>query len=188
MLKLTRDELYAIGVEWTGNVLDLAGMPPVRYQTEHSYFEKGENYWGMKGFYRRGTVFINLPRCRPATRTPGYSWSFPGYKADLTPVGVVAHEVGHYIDEQLNFPQLRGWSGERSVTSYEPNRRERFAEAVKLFITNPDLLRVGRPVRHALLLDLGLRPLHDAPWRDVLRERGAHERFFDAAQKWISDR
>lgn len=43
-------------------------------------------------------IQLNLSSCRTPIGVPGFSWSYTGYKADLTPAGVLSHEVGHYID------------------------------------------------------------------------------------------
>jgi hypothetical protein len=140
-----------------------------------------------RGWYRRDTITVNLPRCRPPTRTPGYAWSFPGYKADMTPVGVYTHELGHHVAAELGLPSLTTWA-EPSVSGYEPNGSEAFAEAFRLFLTNPSLLREGRPRRWSTLTEsLGLEPsaLALTPWDEVLRLRGAHERFITAARNWI---
>jgi len=70
------------------------------------------------------------------------------------------------------------------VSSYEPNPSEAFAEAMKLFILNPDLLRAGRPLRYRFVTEvLSFRPVHDLSWREVLRH--AHPKFFTAADQWI---
>lgn len=96
---------------------------------------------------------------------------------DYTPVGVFCHEVGHHVDRAL---AVRGYSRgcgvflslveeEGEVSRFEYNIQESFAEAIRLFITNPDLLRVGRPQRWDFLTKvLRLKPLHTTPWRRVL--------------------
>jgi hypothetical protein len=181
VLDLDRYQLLELGQSLAGAVLgrsDIA-LPAYRiYDPRHRLPDRG--------WYRSGVVSINLPVCRPATRTPGYAWSFPGYKADTTPTGVVAHEVGHHVDAVMRVGELRGWDRETRVSSYEPNRDEAFAEAFKLFVTNPDLLRVGRPRRWELLIGLGLDPGDLTPWDEVLTDRGAHPRFVAAARNWIS--
>lgn len=187
VIGLGRQELFKYGQELCDELLDRNDLAPPEYFQSHPYFERGRDGWGLKGFYRAGHVYVNLPKCRTATVTPGYSWSFPGYKADLTPVGVVSHETGHHVDALFGRPSLVGWAAEVSVTSYEPNRDERFAEALKIFITNPDMLRAGRPVRWKFITEqLGLDPGDLVPWEEVLRARGAHEKFLAAAKNWIT--
>lgn len=177
---LDRKALLDVGVRLGLDVLDRAGLTQpevVVFPTRHRLNEFG--------WYRRGKIHINMMKCRLPVKTPGYSWSFPGYKADLTPVGVYTHELGHHVDKLFGHPRLTGWSKEPRVTSYEPNRGEAFAEAFKLFATNPDLLRVGRPVRWEFLLEHGLvSPDELVPWGDVLRRRGAHDKLLKAAENW----
>ena len=153
------------------------------------------NHWRNNGYYVFSTMemFVNLKRSRTPTKTPGFSWSYTGFKADLTAPGILAHETGHHIHNLLNprfgakniIAMIRKCvAHEANVSSYEPNAHEVFAEAMRLFILNPELLKEGRPIRWAMLSgDLGLRPLHSSPWRDVLQH--AHSRFITAAEKWI---
>lgn len=88
--------------------------------------------------------------------TAGMQWSYPGYTADRTPYGVLAHEIGHHCDVTRGgvthrtyysaFSQaVRKESGEARLTSYCPNDAEWFAEMMRLFITNPRLLGALRP-------------------------------------------
>jgi hypothetical protein len=140
------------------------------------------------GWYTSHKVHVDVKRTRPATITPGFAWSYPGYKADLTAYGVTAHEVGHHVHavkhvyrEDIRTVVIR----EPRVTSYEPTMAESFAEMMKVFITNPDLLRVGRPLRWAFLtVHLRLQPVDARPWTDVLNE--AHPKIIAAAQRWIT--
>lgn len=155
----------------------------------------GRNVWHDKGWYWDGVVFVNLKRSRCPVRVPGFAWSYTGFKADLTAPGVLAHEVGHHVHRELE--KASGSAGvlcllralaelalrEAPVSGYEPNEHEVMAEACRLFILNPELLRAGRPARFSFLTGLGLRPLHSVPWQDVLRN--AHPRVVAAAVTWI---
>lgn len=130
-----------------------------------------------------------MKKLTPVTKTPGFAWSFPGYKADMTQIGVLAHEFGHAVHFALMDRPL--WKkfqemtcGESVVTSYEPNEHEKFAEAFKLFITNPDLLKTGRPQRFKFFTEvLKLVPNHCEPWKNILG--GAHPKLQNAAANWI---
>jgi hypothetical protein len=128
-------------------------------------------------------------------RTPGFAWSYPGYKADRTIAGVIVHELGHHIWDVRVERGILGhmfqldWdltiADEARVSSYEPVPEEAFAESIKLYGLNPDLLRVGRPERFYALHDhLELPEPHRTPWRDVLVN--AHPKLIAAAEKWIA--
>jgi len=146
---------------------------------------------GLYGWYDgRGRIVVDVKRARAPTKKPGFSWTYPGYKADLTPLGVAAHEAGHHVYSQMyRRIDKRAWRDvlkrEAPCTRYEPNMSEAFAEAFKLFLTNPDLLRVGRPLRWEFFTKrLKLKPVRDLSWRAVLRR--AHPKFIAAAESWIA--
>lgn len=183
-----RATLLNLGITLANVTLALSDVVTPTYRTYTNDDVKFHaKSWGRFGFYRRNVVHVNVGNSRPVTKTPGFSWTFPGWKADLTALGIVTHEVGHHIHAQFPMIDTRDWRREAPVTSYEPNRHESFAEAVKLFLTNPDLLRVGRPIRYATLTSILAVP-HLVPWRDVLNARGAHEKFISAATNWIARR
>jgi hypothetical protein len=142
-------------------------------------------YYGLY-VWGSGKLSVNEIKAKPPVTTPGFSWSYTGYKSDLTGAGIIAHECGHYIDEILKFPSKRikkAVRGEKAVSSYEPDRYEVFAESMKLFILNPNLLKVGRPKRYAFLCELGLIPLINDDWETVLAK--AHPKLIAAARNWI---
>ncbi len=176
-------------------------------QPHHLFLSREEANRFRKGFLREGwtaahcivdsksAIAVDLKRCRVAARIPGWSWTFPGYKVDATPFGVVCHEYGHHVDHTLGgkagLSNRRAWKdvidNEEEVSGYEPNHREAFAEAFRLFLTNPSLLREGRPERWEYFTEtLQLRPPHEHPWRTVLKH--AHPRIVAAAERWIADR
>jgi len=141
--------------------------------------------YGM--FYPKDVIYINTKLCRPPVRTPGYDWSFPGYVQDLTPYGILAHEFGHYISDLLgkkfrkNFVNIKRI--EENVT-FTDNRGldEKMAEAARLFITNPDLLKRGRPYRYSLFRDY-YEPVVKSRWNTVLKH--AHPKIISAAENWM---
>lgn len=193
MTELDKPQLLEVGYRLGYDVLDRNGLPhpgvTVHWPKPHRHRELG---WYRPGRTPSslGRVTVNLPRNRPATKTPGFSWSFPGYKADRTPVGVFTHELGHHVDDYLNEPIITSWGDEAPVSGYEPNRQESWAEAWRLFCTNPDLLRVGRPRRwHTLTETLGLVPSdllgELEPWEERLERWGAHEKFLSAARNFV---
>lgn len=145
------------------------------------------NKWQGYGLYVNGNIHVNLKRAKTPVKTPGFSWTYTGYKADLTCAGILAHETGHYVHDVLGkaadaFLQIVG--DEPSVSSYEPTVGESIAEAFKLFILNPSLLREGRPRRAKFFDETNLSPVVDVHWREVLRH--AHPKLINAAEKWIT--
>ena len=149
--------------------------------------------WRSKGYYAPGTSVLHVNEWRAPTKTPGFAWSFPGYKADMTVYGVLAHELGHYIQDQVfdwskTKRDLLAFKDKRDITSYEcfKNPVEMFAGMMRLFILNPDLLHMARPEHYKYLVMRGLNPLHQKPWDWVL-ENG-HRKFYEAAHSWMSER
>ena len=116
-----------------------------------------------------GTVFVNLPECASPVHKPHHMcWSWPAYKTDRTPMGVVCHEVGHHF--QFRLMKLRRWTrnwtliavNTPKITSYEPVPSEAFAETMRLFILNPVLLWKYSPKRYEFIVDvLGLEPIEE---------------------------
>ncbi len=102
-------------------------------------------------------ILVQPSGCAKPSRGYGMKWSFPGYVTDRTPVGVVAHEIGHHIDYETGFPS-RSMPRSGKVSSYEPNHLEAWAETMRLFILNPDLLRTISPDRYKYVREVvGLR-------------------------------
>jgi len=151
--------------------------------------------WRQYGWYdfQTSTLFVNVKKSRPQTITPGFAWSFTGFKSDMTAPGILSHEIGHHIHNCLivlrdntNFlkaiKKIR--KNEYPVSGYEPNSYETFAEMIRLFVLNPNLLRLGRPIRWAFLTQgLNFKPLHDVHWREILVH--AHPKIIASAEKWI---
>jgi hypothetical protein len=168
------------------------------FEPKDVIYENAENkkgLWTAYGWYnfKTRTVYVNVKKTRPQTITPGFAWSFTGFKADMTAPGVLAHEFGHHVHNMLigihgNSTLLKAIrkvkKNELPVSGYEPNSYETFAEAIRLFILNPNLLRLGRPIRWAFLTQgLGLKPLHDISWQEILVH--AHPKIISSAEKWI---
>lgn len=147
---------------------------------------KDLNSYGLY-IWGKDNIYVNIRRAKTPIRTPGFSWSYTGYKADLTIAGVLAHECGHYIDDYFNraSKKIKPFIGkETNVSSYEPNAEEKFAESMKLFILNPDLLKTGRPMRYKFLTEVvNLKPEISDPWEIVLQN--AHPKLISAAKTWI---
>lgn len=191
-----KHDAVASAVTYVEAFLDLNGIDHVDEYLWAPDDEKkppGKNPWHDNGWYWAGTLFVNVKRSRVPVKNPGFAWSYTGFKADLTTPGILAHETGHHVHFQLEkqfdrkklLEDIKAISkAETAVSGYEPNVYEVFAEAMRLFILNPSLLKEGRPGRYALLTDvLKLVPPHEAPWRDVLKN--AHPRLVSAAEGWV---
>lgn len=179
-------------VVYVEKFLDHNSLPRVKrylWEPNDELKPPGSNRWHANGWYWNGNLFVNVKKSRVPVKTPGFQWSFTGFKADLTAPGILAHETGHHAHfSKFDTRELLGAlrkvaSEEAQVSSYEPNVYEVFAEAMRLFILNPNLLREGRPKRFKLITDLGLRPLHDVDWHKVLEH--AHPKLIAAAENWI---
>lgn len=132
-----------------------------------------------------------VPMQRRVKTPNGSFWQAPGFAEDFTPYGTFCHEVGHHADYTLHPKAYSAQNGfedvvlhEEDVSRIEHSVTEAFAEAIRLFIANPNLLREGRPERFEYLTKMGLKQLHDTPWRVVLSKAG--KRVLSAAEKWIA--
>lgn len=132
---------------------------------------------------RKSCININKNRCRAFSNSP-YQWSYPGYTADLSVIGVIAHELGHhwhwlYCDGSWGTLSRRYRaevrSFERPITSYgNHNSSEGIAEAFKLFVTNPTLLLAVAPVHYLFFHQRGLRPIVTRAWHEILDRSPRH--------------
>ncbi len=135
-------------------------------------------------YHRAPAIFVMVDKCA-SVGLAGRCWSWPGYPVDRTPYGVHCHELGHYLDcRQGDFESvgIRRDSGEDSLTGYGPNTAEWYAEMVKLYLTNPDLLRLLRPKTYQQLRER-YEPVVTQSWEQVLRK--APERTRTAAARRI---
>lgn len=148
------------------------------------------NRWQMRGLYLDEHIWVDLKRAVLPVKVPGYSWSFTGAPADLTPAGVLAHETGHHawssdpVRWRHRYGILIGDPGftERAVSGYGPIVEEDFAEACRLFILNPELLAKLCPRRYEVIYEL-LQPVHRESWTVILRH--AHAKYLIAIQNRI---
>lgn len=211
MFKLTKLELYQYGVAKSKVFLDKNNLPhPIFMTYEYALSIPEGNNPALKmlrkvfegpsigtgtGLYCYGHVFVNLDRAAHPVQVPRYqTWSWPGWKTDRTPVGVVAHETGHYVEHILQqkgiLTQEHGkkWRDLvatfiKPATSYEPVASEAWAETMRLFILNPDLLRRAIDVRYNFIIDEAkLKPSEDRDYKDVLE----NVLYFKPAERWIA--
>lgn len=163
--------------------------------------ERDSKSWpfGVCAYYRPTKVVICLARCAPVG-VAGPAWSYPGYIVDRTPYGVLQHELGHHADIVLSGRDsgyrgefsiaARKEAGEPPITSYCPDDAEWFAEAFRLFVTNPGLLELLRPRTFELLRD-SFVPVMQGGWESVLAKAPARtiqaaRSKIDQAQKLIA--
>ncbi len=196
---MSRQEVYADGLRAVIAFLEVnqisipvftAGPPPRALNKWQSY-GLYMSYRFLKGpSARRPEIFVNVARAAMPTRERSRIWSYPGHKTDRTPAGILAHETGHHVGHELRLDTSSEWFDiwlfSDSVTSYEPTMEEGFAETMRLFILNPELLRKGRPSRYQYLIDAGLKPLKPGGnWKvDVLANAPQHIK--DAANKFAN--
>lgn len=164
----------------------------IQYPTINK-IKKKDWYFSVCAYYRKDTINICVEKCTHIG-TANRAWSYPGYVIDRTPYGVVAHELGHHIDLELGddkgayfsdfSSKMRAKTKEVKLTNYCPNDAEWFAEMFRLFVTNPDLLRLLRPKTFRAILDTGLQPRNDDTWDDVLFL--SPERTYTMTEKKIS--
>jgi hypothetical protein len=119
-----------------------------------------------------------LPKCNsPCSNLGGYNWSWPGHISDKTPYGVMAHELGHHVDWHTGSvkgvyyseygSELKKAAKEASLTSYNAEPWEWFAEMFRLFVTNPDLLMRIRPRTYRWIRQ-DFKPVITDHWKVVL--------------------
>lgn len=202
---MSKRELYEVGLDLAKRFLVFNNIDLPVYLTYEEALQARYGHVRAVQFLRRvmngpaqgtGTglqvdeyVFVNLDRCAwPVWKPKLRSWSWPGYKTDRTPVGVVAHEVGHYVSNLMGKEQDgEAWRAlitkhKKTVSGYEPVPSEAMAETMRLFILNPQLLRMALPERYQFVQGLGLcSPLEKKNWREVIGNKS----YFAAAERWI---
>jgi len=162
-------------------------VPPVNVRP------KAEWPFGECAYYRPTYIEICLDKCAHIGKA-GMAWSYPGHTVDRTPYGVIQHELGHHVDvtHSKEFRRYRGdfsiklrqETGEAPISGYCPDDGEWFAEIFRVFVTNPDLLRLIRPLTYKRLREQFI-PVVTDPWDKVLGE--APERTKTACSKKVSE-
>lgn len=180
-----RLELFHRGTDLLCRFCDLNQITIPEIKHEHAR-------WSVSAcaYYRLNQISIHLPSCALIGRA-AQAWSYPGYKVDRTPYGVLQHELGHHVDVLCSDRKFAYWgdlsssmrneSGEQKLTNYCPNDAEWFAEMFRLFVTNPSLLEQARPKTYRLMRERW-RPAETRRWSEVLWE--APERTMQKAAKF----
>lgn len=188
----TKEALYRLGLKACQEFLQ------ENFLMEPLYFAgrapHAMNKWQNIGLCIEDKIWVDISLTSLPAYNKGRAWSWPGYKTDRTATGVLAHETGHFIEWLIRTglkdgrgkPVERDWiqkrfsiavKQEKPISGYKPHiLEEAFAEAMRLYITNPDLLAAGRPLRYELIRwELGLIPV-GGPWREMLKEAPMHIR------------
>lgn len=143
-------------------------------------------------FYRAGVINIHIEGCA-SIGLRASRWSYPGYVIDRTPYGVLQHELGHHVDVLRGknkgkyysefSTNLRRRSKDKPLTGYCPNDAEWFAEMFRLFVTNPDLLRILKRNTYHEIIAAGFKPYFRDEW--CMRLKGAPSRIAWQAEKKV---
>lgn len=193
--ELTKLQLYELGLVLAEEFLEANKLAPPRFKQQTlATTSRPHGSYGC-GYYapRAHTIVVTAARCAKPAQGQARQWSFPGYSTDRTPIGVVAHEVGHAVDTLLGYPSRDPtWQAlcvkKHALTSYEPNPSESFAETMRLFITNPALLSAIRSARYAYLrhaISLRHRPTAYTEPLNQLRAWHASESILAAASNKV---
>jgi hypothetical protein len=184
---MNREQLFLAGGDLIEKFCSINGLSMPEIQKTAAT----EWQFGPCAYYRPTYIAICVSKCA-VIGTAGRQWSYPGYTVDRTPYGVLAHELGHHVDREMgvikgaywsNFSKdMRATTREEQITSYCPNDAEWFAEMFRVFVTNPDMLRILRP-RTFDAIHRRFKPVESRAWRDVLQ--GAPDRTIVAAERKI---
>ena len=180
---MTKTELFNEGVRYVTEFCEVNNIeiPKIVVKDNKSYFP------APCGFYnpRNKTIYVCIEKCSYEVNNPGFRWSHRHYFVDREPCGVVCHEFGHYLHHILTNNKLT-LPREKQISSYEPNKFERFAETIKLFMLNPDLLKVYDPKRYdALVNKLHLKPIIHTDWKTTFGEN-INKKFIAACESKLN--
>lgn len=174
-MTLSKRELFASGVQHIDKFCRVNHLVSPRVDVAD-----GASWMFSACAYYRPTYISICPDACANIGEYGRQWSYPGYSTDRTPYGVLAHEIGHHVDYTRSEVKSRYYGdysvkvrtasrGEQQLTSYCPNDAEWFAEMFRLFVTNPDLLRILRPKTYAII-ESEYEPIVTDRWDEVLRD------------------
>lgn len=156
----TKQQLADLGILEVSKFCTINNLPIPKIE----FFGVKDWFVSVCAYYRSEIgIKICLTRCQqPCTQEQARNFSWPANIVDREPFGVLLHELGHHVDWCLSKTKYR-WFGdlcttikneakEPGITSYaETNAAEWFAEAFRLFVTNPTLLKLFRPKTYKLL-------------------------------------
>lgn len=177
-----RRKLTALGVERAERFCSLNRIP----MPAVNVVDRDDWRVGFCAYYRPDTEAVRKWTAAGISICPelcGYpcgeavtrNWTWPGNDTDREPYGVIAHELGHHCDWLAGSKKgtyfsdygegVMEESGEKPLTGYAAeNPAEWFAEAFRLFVTNPGLLKALRPKTYNILRRKW-EPLNSDDWR-----------------------
>lgn len=177
-------QLFELGCQRVYNFCDLNKLvrPAINEVKKEDWVVGSCAYYrpdtkSMRKWTRPG-INICLDRCgRSCNNLDTRNWSWPGSTTDRTVYGVLCHELGHHVDWLTGkrkgkyfseyCQQVKDEAKEEGITSYaNENSAEWFAEAFRLFVTNPELLMLIRPRTYGILC-LKFKPIKE-DWKEVL--------------------
>jgi hypothetical protein len=186
---MTRYDLYAEAARRVAGICQIWGIPVPKLNPFPNPRVIGmiHGSGGMHyGLYMRGEIWVNVKDATSPAKVRGRVWSYPGNKTDRTASGILFHELGHHVQANIKMDpdpwrEIVDKHKAQAVSGYEPIYDESFAETMRLFSTNPDLLRRGSPLRYEYVTRY-LRPWHSATMDDVLAN--APDFIRTNAEKW----
>src|SRR5215469_16105673 len=182
---MTKLDLFNAVAMRIPEICRLWGIPvPVMHPQPHPQHNRRYGTGGtLFGLYYGNKIWVNVAESSKPVVKRGRAWSFPGNKTDRTASGILFHEFGHHVSacKHMNTQEWRDICKREHVTGYEPVPEEALAETLRVFSSNPDLLRLACPKRYAYVTKF-VQPWHSATWRQVLQN--APDFIVDNAAKW----
>lgn len=158
-MEYTKEDLFQDGLKLVLDILDLNRIPVPFI---------GKRTLNSAGLYNRGKCYVDVESC--AKINPKFS--YPNFSTNKTPQGVICHEIGHYLTDacRIKVAELKKIK-EPPITGYAPNIYEKLAEFLRVFITNPELLREARPKSYGFICKY-IKPLDRGSALECLGEYG----------------
>lgn len=145
-------------------------------------------------FIKSDEIKINIDKCE-YIKDSKYG-NFIASPNDCSVGGAMCHEIGHFCHESLtddSRERMESWFEdallkEKAVNPYaSSNVHEDVAETFRLFIMNPDLLKIGRPIRYNIMQQkLNYKPIHNVPYTSVLKH--ADSKILTKCEDWIKQK
>ena len=132
-------------------------------------------------------IHINLNKCKKPEFEFSQNYNFPGWRFDSTILGVLGKQSGFHLENILNEPsQGRIWTSINESPIFKKNDYclNDFSECTRIFITNPGLLRRGRPQKWLFFTKyLNLRPVFDLNWDIILQYSDSNS--IESVKRWF---